>query len=501
MNVGVKYLNNEWVDVVVVGAGNAALCAAISAAENGAKVTVLEISPEQTKGGNTAYTHGSIRFAYNHGDEVRELLPDLTDEQFKVTDFGEYTKEQFFDDLCRMSNYRTDYDLASIVTDKSYETMKWLMNHRVKWVPIYGRQAYKIDGQFKFWGGMVLEAIGGGSGLVDALHAEAHRLGIMIHYETAAIDLVTSNRVIQGVIVRNNKIERQINCKSVILACGGFHANVEMRTKYLGPGWDTVHTRGCKYNVGDGLRMAIQLGAKTTGNWSSAHAVGGDRYLPDYKEGFQKLSYPFGIIVNKEGRRFIDEGANFRNYTYAQIGKEILRQPDQCAWQIFDAKTKRYLREEYNGRNVTKVVANTLEKLAEKIEDINKVGLLEEIHHFNAAVDHSTIFNPNTLDGKATKGLKVPKSNWANTIDEGPFEAYELTCGITFTYGGLKISKKAEVIHNDFTVIEGLYAAGEIVGGLYYDKYPGGAGLTSGAVFGRIAGEQAAKYARQKQTV
>lgn len=494
-------MGNEWADVVVVGAGNAALCAAIAATEKGAKVTVLEISPESTKGGNTTYTHGSIRFAYNNGDEVRALLPDITDEEFKMTDFGEYSKEQFFDDLCRMSNYRTDYDLASIITNKSYETMAWLMEHNVKWIPIYGRQAYKIDGKFKFWGGMVIEAVGGGKGLVDALHQEAHRLGITIHYETAAIDLITSNRVIQGVIVRSNKKERQIDCKSVVLACGGFHANVEMRTKYLGPGWDTVHTRGCKYNVGDGLRMAMKLGAKTTGNWAGAHAVGGDRYLPEYKEGFQKLSYPFGIIVNKDGKRFIDEGANYRNYTYAQIGKEILKQPDQCAWQVFDAKTKRYLREEYNGRNVSKVVANTLTELVEKMEGINKEGFLEEIRRYNEAVDRFTPFNPNSLDGKATNGLEVSKSNWANTIDEGPFEAYELTCGITFTYGGLKISKKAEVMHNDFTTIDGLYAAGEIVGGLYYDKYPGGAGLTSGAVFGRIAGEQAAKYARKKQTV
>ena len=135
------------------------------------------------------------------------------------------------------------------------------------------------------------------------------------------------------------------------------------------------------------------------------------------------------------------------------------------------------------------------------MEGINKEGFLEEIRRYNEAVDRFTPFNPNSLDGKATNGLEVSKSNWANTIDEGPFEAYELTCGITFTYGGLKISKKAEVMHNDFTTIDGLYAAGEIVGGLYYDKYPGGAGLTSGAVFGRIAGEQAAKYAKQKQTV
>ncbi|MER2107022.1 MAG: FAD-dependent tricarballylate dehydrogenase TcuA [Solibacillus sp.] len=493
-------MGQEQTDIVVVGAGNAALCAAIAAAEQGARVTVLEISTEEEKGGNTTYTHGSIRFAFQDGEDVRRLLPDMTDEQFAETDFGSYPKEQFFDDVSEMSNYRTDYDLVSILTNKSYETMQWLMAHNVKWMPIYGRQAYKIDGQFKFWGNMVLEAVGGGVGLVDALHREAMRLGVNILYETAALDLITEERVIKGVKVRRTGQERIIHCEAAILACGGFHANVAMRTQYLGPGWDTVHTRGCKYNVGDGLRMAMQLGARTTGNWSGAHAVGGDRYLPDYKEGFQKLSYPFGILVNRDGKRFIDEGANFRNYTYAKIGREILKQPGQCAWQVFDAKAKPYLREEYNGRAVSKVSAPTLPELAQQMDGIDAAGFLQEVSQFNAAVEPDKAFNPNILDGKATKNLAVAKSNWANPIEDGPFEAYALTCGITFTYGGLKISKKAEVIHNDTTKIDGLYAAGEIVGGLYFDNYPGGAGLTSGAVFGRIAGTQAAKYSQKKVT-
>ncbi|MGE7121535.1 FAD-dependent tricarballylate dehydrogenase TcuA [Peribacillus sp. NPDC046944] len=485
---------SEITDIVVIGAGNAALCAAIAAAEEGVTVTILEISSAEEKGGNTAYTHGSIRFAYENGEQVRTLLPDMTDEEFNTIDFGTYTKEQFFDDLAVMSNYRTDYDLASIMTKMSYDTVRWLTEHHVNWIPIYGRQAYKMENKFNFWGGMVIEAVGGGKGLVDALHREALRLGVKIHYDTAAIDLVTANRTIEGVIVRNGDQERIISCKAVILASGGFHANVAMRTQYLGPGWDTVHTRGCKYNVGDGLRMAMSLGARTTGNWSGAHAVCGDRYLQDYKEGFQKLSFPFGIMVNQQGRRFFDEGENFRNYIYAKVGREILKQPGQVAWQIFDAKVKPFIREEYNGRHITKVTANTLEELADKLDGINKNGFLKEVETFNESVSESVAFNPNVLDGKSAVGLAVPKSNWANKLDEGPFEAYEVACGITFTYGGLKINKQAQVIHNDFTPIAGLYAAGEIVGGLYYDNYPGGAGLTSGAVFGKMAGEHAGQY-------
>lgn len=485
---------SETTDIVVIGAGNAALCAAISAAENGAKVTVLEIAPEDKKGGNTTYTHGSIRFAYKNGEEVRALLPDMTDAEYEMTEFGSYKKEQFFEDLCTMSNYRTDYDLASKLTKNSYELVKWLTGHGVKWTPIYGRQAYKIDGKFVFWGGMVIEAIGGGQGLVDDLHKEAKRLGVEIHYETAAIDLVTENRVIQGVRVRHQSIERIINCQAVVIASGGFHANVAMRTQYLGAGWDTVHTRGCKYNVGDGLKMAMNLGAQTVGNWSGAHAVSGDKNLENYKEGFQKLSFPFGVMVNQNGKRFIDEGENFRNYIYAKIGKEILKQPGQRAWQIFDAKVKPYIREEYNGRQVSKVVANSLSELADQMDGVNKEGFLREIATYNASIVKDRPFKPNELDGRNTEGLTIPKSNWANTIDEGPFEAYEVACGITFTYGGLKINKFAQVIHNDCTVMEGLYAAGEVVGGLYYDNYPGGAGLTSGSVFGKAAGEHASKY-------
>lgn len=492
---------SEITDIVVIGAGNAAACAAIAAAENGAKVTMLEISPEDKKGGNTTYTHGSIRFAYKDGEEIRTLLPDMTDEEYAMADFGSYKKEDFFEDLSTMSNYRTDYDLASKLTKKSYETVQWLTKHGVKWSPIYGRQAYKIDGKFVFWGGMVIEAIGGGQGLVDSLHNEAKRLGVTVHYETGAVDLVTKNRQIEGVIVRHQGQEHVISCKAVIIASGGFHANVAMRTQYLGAGWDTVHTRGCKYNVGDGLRMAMNIGAQTTGNWSGAHAVAGDKNLGDFKEGFQKLSFPFGVMVNEDGKRFIDEGENFRNYTYAKVGKKILQQPGQRAWQVFDAKVKPYIREEYNGRNVSKIQADTLEQLAEQMEGINKEQFLRQIATYNASIDQDKPFQPNELDGRKTIGLTIPKSNWANTLDEGPFEAYEVACGITFTYGGLKINKNAQVIHNDYTIIDGLYAAGEVVGGLYYDNYPGGAGLTSGSVFGKTAGEHAGKYINKLTTI
>ena len=482
-------------DVVVIGAGNAAMCAAIAARENGAKTIVLEKSPEKEKGGNTTYTHGSIRFAYNNNEEIKQIIPDLGEEDFKITDFGSYSEEQFYDDLCRMTEYRTDPALASLLTGKSYETMKWLTSHNIRFIPIYGRQAFKVDGIFKFWGGMVLESVGGGHGLVEALHQEAKTMGISILYDTMAVELIHTDDGIAGVVIKEKGKTKTIQAKSVVIASGGFHANVEMRTRYLGPKWDVVHTRGSKYNTGEGIQMALNIGALPAGNWSQAHSVTGDRYLPDFEEGFQKLSYPFGVIVNSEGKRFVDEGADFRNYTYAQYGKMILEQPNNCAWQIFDAKVSPFLREEYKGRKVTKVNADTLEELADKIGEINKSAFLNEIQTYNDSIDETVSFNPNIKDGRKTEGLTIPKSNWANKIDTAPFEAYAVTCGITFTYGGVKINEKAQIQSILYEGIQGLYAAGEVVGGLFYKNYPGGAGLMAGSVIGKIAGENAAKHA------
>ncbi|WP_227937778.1 FAD-dependent tricarballylate dehydrogenase TcuA [Alkalihalobacillus deserti] len=485
-------------DVVIVGAGNAAMCAAISAQENGTKVMVLEKAPETEKGGNTTFTHGSIRFAYNGVEDLKQIMPDLTTEEIDSADFGTYTEEEFFDDMCRVTNYRTDPELASLLTNKSFETMQWLQSHKVRFIPIYGRQAFKINGVFKFWGGMIVETVGGGPGLVDSLHEEAKRLGVKVLFNAIATDLIHDDEGMQGVIFKHEGKTTEVRAKSVILASGGFHANQEMRTRYLGTKWDLAHARGSRYNTGEGIQMALNIGAMPFGNWSGAHAVGGDRYLPDFSEGFQKLSYPFGIMVNAEGKRFVDEGADFRNYTYAKYGKLILEQPDQFAWQIFDQKVSHLLREEYKFRQVTKVKANTLEELAEKLDGVDADAFLQEIKAYNAAIRSDIPFNPNIKDGRCTEGLSVRKSNWANTIDEGPFEAYAVTCGITFTFGGLRINNQSEVQDLMLQSIPGLYAAGELVGGLFYFNYPGGAGLMAGSVFGKIAGENAAHFVKSQ---
>ena len=488
-------------DVAVVGAGNAAMCAALAAREQGAGVVVLERASEEESGGNTRFTAGAIRFAYNGVDELRELMPDLTEAEVARTDFGAYTEEQFFDDMARVTENRADPDLVELLVRRSRPTMMWLRSKGFRFVPIYGRQAFKVNNRFRFWGGLTVEAWGGGPGLVEAHRKAAQAAGVDIFYGARAMSLLHGDEGVHGLAVRRQGKTRSLRCRAVVLACGGFESNPEWRTRYLGPGWDLAKVRGTRFNTGDGIRMALEAGAAPCGNWSGCHAVGWDRNAPEFGDlavgdGFQKHSYPFGIMLNAHGERFVDEGADFRNYTYAKYGAVILRQPGQFAWQIFDRKVTHLLRDEYRIRQVTRVTADSLEELVGKLEDVDAARALETIRGFNAAVRTEVAFDPNVKDGRRTEGLAIPKSNWANPLDTPPFEAYAVSCGITFTFGGLRITRDAQVMDTDGAPMPGLYAAGELVGGLFYFNYPGGTGLMSGAVFGRIAGSSAGRAAR-----
>jgi len=487
------------VDIVVVGGGNAALCAALAAQENGANVTVLERAPEDESGGNSRFTAGSIRFAYSGVEDLQELMPDLSESEIATTDFGTYTEDQYFDDMFRVTQFRCDPDLVECVVRGSKETMLWMRDKGVRFIPIYGRQAFKIDGRFTFWGGLTVESVGGGPGLVDSLTKACLSRDIDIQYDTRAVDLVSDGKTVTGVVVRRGgERPETISADAVVLASGGFEANPEWRTRYLGPGWEIAKVRGSRFNTGDGIRMALDIGAAPYGNWSGCHAVGWERNAPEFGDlavgdQFQKHSYPFAIMVNANGRRFVDEGADFRNYTYAKYGGEIMKQPGHFAWQIFDAKTAHLLRDEYRIRQVTKVTANSLDDLVPQLDDVDAEACLAEINAFNAAVREDIAFDPNVKDGKCTEGLPINKTNWANSLDQPPFEAYAVTCGITFTFGGLRVNTDAQVIDTDLRPIPGLYVAGELVGGIFFGNYPGGTGLMSGAVFGKLAGGSAAR--------
>ncbi|HZZ63310.1 MAG TPA: FAD-dependent tricarballylate dehydrogenase TcuA [Roseiarcus sp.] len=491
-------------EVVVVGGGNAALCAALAAAEQGSSVLVLERAPESEAGGNSRFTAGAFRCVYDGVDDLRALMPDLTDDEAANSDFGAYTDEKFFDDMGRVTEYRTDPDLCEVLIKRSRETLLWMRDKGVRFAPIWARQAYRIGGRFKFWGGLTIEAFGGGPGLVDALTQIARRDGVAIAYGARALSLIADDDGVKGVRAKHNGRTVEVKAKAVVLAAGGFQANAEMRTRYLGPLWELAKVRGTRFNTGDGIRMALEIGAMPTGNWSGAHAVGWDRNAPEFGDlavgdNFQKHSYPLGVMINASGERFVDEGADFRNYTYAKYGRVILMQPGQFAWQVFDGKVIPMLRDEYRIRQVTKARADTLEELANKLVDVDAVKALETIRTYNKAVMTEVPFDPNVKDGRGTRGLGIPKSNWANRIDEPPFEAYAVTCGITFTFGGLKIDTSARVIDAEGAPIPGLFAAGELVGGIFYFNYPGGTGLMNGAVFGRIAGASAGRRAAQSR--
>jgi tricarballylate dehydrogenase len=489
-------------DVIVVGGGNAAFCAALSAREHAGRVLVLERAPQEESGGNSRFTAGLMRVAYRGVDELKQLIPDLSPQEIAGSDFGSYTEEQFLDDMARVTEYRCDPDLTEILVRRSLPTAAWMRAKGVRFTAAWGRQAFKVDGRFKFWGGLTAEAVGGGPGLVDSLTQIAGKAGIEIWYSARALSLLSDDDGVNGVRVRRSGKTLEVKSKAVVLAAGGFQANPEWRTRYLGPGWELAKVRGTRFNTGDGIRMALDAGAAAAGNWSGCHAVAWERNAPEFGDlavgdQFQKHSYPWGVYLNAEGRRFVDEGADFRNYTYAKYGRVILQQPAQFAWQIFDAKVKHLLRDEYRIRQVTKVTAGSLEELVAKLDDVDQAQALRELKQYNAAVQQDIAFDPNVKDGRRTEGLAVPKSNWANTIDTPPFEAYAVTCGITFSFGGLKIDGEAQVMSSDGAPIPGLYAAGELVGGIFWFNYPGGSGLTNGAVFGRIAGASAARFSKR----
>ena len=490
--------NNESYDVVVIGAGNAALSAALSAKDNGAeKVLVLEKASLKEKGGNSRYTNGAYRFAYDGFSDLKKVIPNLKNSN--SIDYGKYSVADFLRDMNKVTQGKTDKKLSKTLTSKSFETIHWLSKKGLKFTPIKGRQSFKVNGIMKYWGGLTLEVDGQGEKLIESMLKITKKNKIDIQYDTAAVDLIYEDNIVKGVEVISKNKPKTILAKSIILACGGFESSSEMRTRYLGPGWEMAKVRGTKHNTGDGLTMALKIGASPFGNWSGCHAVFHDMNGPEFSDlkisnKYRKISYPWGIVLNADGDRFVDEGEDFRNFTYAKFGKEVIKQPNQIGWQIFDHKVRHMLYPEYDVKSATMVKANSIKELLSKISSINSQKALKTINEYNEAVKDEIKYDPTIKDGKCTEGLKINKTNWANKIDKPPYYAYGVTCGITFTFGGLRVNEKCQVLNKVMKPIKGLYAAGEMIGGIFYFNYPGGSGLTSGAVFGKIAGRSAAKF-------
>ena len=366
-----------------------------------------------------------------------------------------------------------------ILISRSLETLVWMREKGVKFQASFGRQAMKVGDKFKFFGGLAAETWGGGPGLVENEHQACTRAGIPIFYETPATGLIQDDagRVI-GVKARHKNKNIEIRCKAVVLACGGFESNAEMRTRYLGAGWDLAKVRGTRFNPGAGIRMALAAGALPYGHWSGCHAVGWDLNAPPFGDlavgdNFQKHSYPIGIMINANGERFVDEGADIRNYTYAKYGAVVLNQPGMFAWQIFDAQTIPLLRDEYRIKQVTKVKANTLEDLVKQLDGVDQEACLRELKAYNAAVRVDIPFNPAIKDGRCTEGITPKKSNWASPIEKPPYWAYSITGGVTFTFGGLQINTQAQVLNTSNNPIRGLFASGDIVNAQVWYRDPG----------------------------
>jgi tricarballylate dehydrogenase len=406
-----------------------------------------------------------------------------------------YPHRLFMADLLRVTDGRTDPELAELLIGRSYDTACWMARKGIEMEPAVSLSAVKVGDTFKWSPGAVIRARHEGVGLSAMWFRMAERDGVEVRYDTAVVRLLQDRRGhVTGVGVQGPEGFAEISAAAVVLGCGGFEANPEWRARYLGRPWDHAKVRGTRYNTGDGLRMAMALGALPHGQWTGCHSTPidadapphGDRKLTDKTN---RLSYPYGVLVNTRGLRFFDEGEDFQFYTYAKLGGIILNQPGGVAWQIFDEKAVPFLEGRY--KTCDPVTAFTLKDLVEALP-LDQHTCRETLDAYNNAVDPGVSFDPTIRDGLTTPSLALPKSNWAQPLDTPPFLAYPVTGGITFTFGGVKVDASAQVLDTSWEPIPGLYACGEMVGGLFHTNYPGGTGLMSGAVFGRIAGAAAA---------
>ena len=482
---------DEQVDVVVVGGGNAGFSAAHAAAERGRRVLLLERGEPGQAGGNSYYTAGAVRIAHGGLSDLAPLLD--PDDRHATTVLPPYPAAAFAADMAAVTEGRNDPALTEVLIAESRDALAWLHDKGLRYRLMYERQAYPdAQGRHVFWGGLAVGSTGGGKGLIEQHTAAAAKAGVEVRYGVRVRELVRDGGAVVGVAGDGGGV----GAESVVLAAGGFEADPELRRRYLGEGWQRAKVRGTPLNTGDLLTAALAAGAAPYGDWSTCHSVAWDAWHPA-NEGNRELTnqltrsgYPLGIVVNARGERFLDEGADFRNYTYAKYGARILAQPGGVAFQLFDATTRPLLRsEEYDMPGASVVEAATLDELAAGI-GVDPAALARTVAEFNAGIDRAVPLDLAVKDGRAAR-VEPPKSNWAIPLETPPFYAFPVTCGITFTFGGLHADTDGRVLDTDGAPIPGLFVCGEMLGGLFSGNYPGGTGLTSGAVFGRRAGSRA----------
>jgi tricarballylate dehydrogenase len=486
-------------DVIVVGAGNAALVAALSAAEEGASVIVLEAAPLTTRGGNSRFSGGIFRIAHEGMDHLRPLLTDEALEWADKVELDPYPPERYLDDLRFTSQGQSDPDLIGEMVTRSYATVAWMKERGVHWElvvdKLFDPENFDPEETYTLPPGGAMRATHEGLGLMRDLFAAVDADdGIEIHHDAPAHELLMDGSTCRGVRVRRGDGFEDYHGR-VVLACGGFESNPQKRLQHLGTGWDLVKVRGTAFNMGTMLDVALAAGAAPAGHWSGAHASPLDADAPpvgqlSMTDKLSRYSYPYCIMVNRDGERFVDEASDEVWLTYAKTGSAIRAQPGAWGVQIFDQRTVRLLEPRY--ATGTPVEADTIGELAAKL-GIPVETTERTVAAYNQAASAAEPFEPFVTDGRRTApGLEPPKSNWALPLDSPPYVAYPVCCGITFTYGGLRIDTEARVIDTTGQVMPDLYATGEIAGGFFYHNYPAGSGLVRGAVFGRIAGISAA---------
>jgi tricarballylate dehydrogenase len=486
-------------DIIVIGGGSAALEAAIAARQAGARsVVMLEKAPEAESGGNARFSHTGFRFVHSGAAELRSFLPDLDAATFGRMQIPAYGRGDFLGDLDRVTQGRIDPVLAACLVDQSNAAVHWMREIGVRWEP---EKMTEVDGKLYLPGGHHIHPVGGGPGMLAQLRALAFESGVEIRYRARVRALNGNDRRIEGVRVSTPAEEYDLAGRAVIVCSGGFQANAELRARYLGPNADLMKVRGSRHNTGEVLHALLALGAKSAGHWQGAHMSPIDGKAPNVEtpvradgrgNTMNRYDYQFGITVNALGQRFFDEGEAKHAYTYAKTGRAVLQQPGGVAYQIYDQTGIDLFR---HGRDypATMVEAPTLGELARKI-GIEAEPFLHTIEAFNKACRTDAAFMPGELDGKGTVGISPKKSNWAEPIRKGPFRAYPITAGVTFTFGGVQVDTQARVINTVDEPIEGLYASGDVIG-LFFHNYPSCTGQTRNVVFSYLAGRGAAAIA------
>ncbi|MBX2823956.1 MAG: FAD-dependent tricarballylate dehydrogenase TcuA [Gammaproteobacteria bacterium] len=458
----------QYWDVIIVGGGNAALCAAIEAAEIGASVLLLESAPRVYRGGNSRHTRN---FRCMHKAPLSRLT-------------GSYPPDEYYEDLIKVTKGNTDPELARMTIEQSEACLPWMEKHGIRFQPsLSGTLSLSRTNAF---------FLGGGKALVNAYYNTAEDLGVAVLYDAVVEHIQIDDNQFKGVEVTLNDEKRFIEGKTVVLACGGFQGDLDWLAKAWGPAARNFLIRGTPYNRGVVLRDMLDQDAHSVGDPTQCHAVAIDGRAPQFDGGIvTRLDcVPFSVVVNRLGARFYDEGEDVWPKRYAIWGRLVAAQPEQVAYAIIDADSL----DLFMPSVYPPVQADSLEALASAL-NLPVAETCQTIEQFNRSCTPGE-FHPTELDGLSTDNLNPPKTNWARPIHRPPFYAYSLKPGVTFTYLGLKVDASARV-QNTNTSFDNVWAAGEIMAGsILGEGYLAGFGMTIGTVFGRIAGVEAARHAR-----